>query len=640
MPVGYDIPLTCAQIYQVGVWSKGRYGGPPKSEVRSPQFSHRLSKAFLERLDPFKVLFLDSEVNEFDSGAKRGWERVIIAKDCSYFEGWLAGKYALARDRFFQRLNRLPLKFTVGTKAQSLVSLKEKAPRYKAYAKEESQLRERLSLLVQKVAVYSSVRVLGAYGNDKRRFINDTLDQLMFSEIPLPNNLLAKSMLGALDPYSTYFSSTEFEDFYQELSGGTSGIGVKVRKVPEGLIVEKLMKDSPADRARRLKVGDTIIAVNGVRLSELSVQASRKLLKGKENSELKLTVRSANGPETPFVLPLKRENITYEEARITHRFLTTPGKSAQKVALIEIPSFYGRGGMNLAAEDRSSAEDLEKIVTQIVRGRQKPAAIILDVRGNPGGFLEEAVSMAGLFLGERPVVGVVERDGRRVLRDHRKAIYQGPLVVLLDGGSASASEVLAGALKDHQRAILVGDGSSYGKGSVQRLFHLEDEFSLLRWGTDPWSGIVKITTSLFYSPLGHSPANGGIQPHIIVPEGKDEYDDRPALNASASEIPEVHPFLEESELSEIRTKATRLQSKVDKLKSLSSQRVASLAKALSRDEEEAATDSEDDERVVEEGVAVAADFVALDQKNRRNRSHSVLRRNSSIRNARRDVVGY
>jgi C-terminal peptidase prc len=640
-PISSESPLSCGQVYQVGVWSKGRYGGPRHLDVRAPKFSKKLAQVFLERLDPFKVLFSDAEVHEFEAGANQGWGRVINAKDCSYFEGWLQQKYGNARERFFQRLSALPLKFTVGTKAQDLVSLREKAPKYKTYAKEETQLRDRLSLLIQKVAAYSSVRVLAAYHHDKRQFINDTLNQLIFSEIPTPNHLLAKAMLGALDPYSTYFSSVEFEDFYQDLSGGTSGIGVKVRKVPEGLMIEKLMKDSPAERAKRLKPGDTITAVNGVRLADLSVSACRKLLKGKEESDLTLTIHPMNVSQRSFVLTLKRESIVYEDARISHRFLTPRGKSGQRVAVIEIPSFYGRGGLNLGPEDRSSAEDLEKIVTKIVKGKEKTSAIVLDVRGNPGGFLEEAVSMAGLFLGERPVVGVVERDGRRVLRDHRKAIYQGPLVVLLDGGSASASEVLAGALKDHQRAILVGDGSSYGKGSVQRLFHLDDEFSLLRWGNDPWSGIVKLTTSLFYSPLGHSPANGGIEPHIVVSEGsKPEYDDRPALKVAESEVPEVPPFLDNSELGELRNKEARLQAKVTTLQSLSSQRIALLTKALTHEDQSVGDSEEDDQRVVDEGVEVAADYVALDQKSRRTRFHPVLRRNSSVRNGRRDVVGY
>lgn len=226
--------------------------------------------------------------------------------------------------------------------------------------------------------------------------------------------------------------------------------------------------------------------------------------------------------------------------------------------MIEVPSFYGRGGLN-DPDERSSAEDFENALKAILDGGKPVSSIVVDLRGNPGGYLEEAVSMAGLFIADAPVVAVVGQDSQRILRDDKVALtYGGPLVVLVDADSASASEVLAGALKDHQRAVLVGTPHTYGKGSVQKLFHLGDEFLGAQWAGLPASGVVKLTTSVFYSPLGHTPANGGVRTHISIAPAEPK--------PESQTIKDLEPFVDASALADIGEKRDVLEYRVKEIR--------------------------------------------------------------------------
>ena len=239
--------------------------------------------------------------------------------------------------------------------------------------------------------------------------------------------------------------------------------------------------------------------------------------------------------------------------------------------------------------------------------------------------------MAGAFIGDEPVVGVVERDSRRVLRDTRhKAVYSGPLVVLVDEGTASASEVLAGALKDNQRAIVVGSPHTYGKGSVQKLFHLDDETTPLGLLSGKGnSGVVKLTTSIFYSPLGHSPANGGVASHISLPIPPEE--DCPAcqLTAGKLSVPEEGPFLDEWEMRGVRNRQSLEKSVIEELRARSAERVARAAKKAFNDD-----------LAMNEAVSIAADAVLLERDGQKAAVASLKKTPQPVRNQRRDVVRY
>ena len=185
---------------------------------------------------------------------------------------------------------------------------------------------------------------------------------------------------------------------------------------------------------------------------------------------------------------------------------------------------------------------------------------MIDLRGNPGGYLEEAVAIAGFFLGSRPIVGVKDNSELRILKSELNVtpIYTGPLLVAIDEETASAGEVLASVLKDYQRAILVGAAASFGKGSVQKLFQLDDPFLDLK--VNEKTGVMKLTTSVFFSPLGHSPSNGGVTSHVVLSRATPK-------KASPSfyknqKVVEEQPLLDPREIERIRKQEESLNSKI------------------------------------------------------------------------------
>jgi C-terminal peptidase prc len=643
-----ESPLSCQQIAQVGRWSSAHYGGPSAINLPSREFARKVADSFLDKLDPYKLILTRSEADHFRDLTQKAWPKAMRNSQCLAFENWLNSDYLSLRKRTTQSIKAIHFDGEVGKRADDEHSIADRAPYYADFASGPAELKTRLLEFGQKIAEYSHTSILPAYGNDAQRLIADSLNQTLFGELLEPRGLLTKAMLGAMDPFSTYLSNPEFDDFYQELAGGTSGVGVKVRKVPQGLFVEKILGDSPASNCKGLKEGSILTQVDGHVLKGLNLSVAKKFLKGAEKTNVKLTwLDPVSHIELSSVLT--RAAFTHEEARISSRLATTHGKS---VAVVEIPSFYGRGGFESAGLERSSAEDLEKVLNELFtkKGKQ-PAALVLDLRGNPGGFLEEAVSMGGIFLGNRPVVGVVERGGRRILRDHRAALYSGPLVVIVDKDSASASEILAGALKDHQRAIVVGETSSYGKGSVQRLFHLQDELPWFAPIGQLWTGVVKLTTSVFYSPLGHSPANGGVDPNLKLNIAERDANENAWARAKKTVgVPESKPFLEASELKVLHRGEKGFERKIEIIK----KRNPWLLKAGMFPtnpvhyldlEEKADNDKSEGDELLDKAVSVASEYAfviqqTLPEKKSLSAVNAEIANPAAIRNAHGNVIGY
>jgi carboxyl-terminal processing protease len=255
-------------------------------------------------------------------------------------------------------------------------------------------------------------------------------------------------------------------------------------------------------------------------------------------------------------ISLTRTARVFSDKRVSTEVITS--KDSKKIAMVNVPSFYGRGGMNgLNNAEQSSSEDLESQITKI---NQKPSidAVVLDLRGNPGGYLEEAVQMAGMFLGKQTVVGVKDQEAIQKMEseENLSPLFKGPLIVWVDEETASAGEVLAAALKDYQRALLVGTPSTYGKGSVQKLFQIDDPF--LNLGIQSADGVIKLTTSLFYSPLGHSPANGGVSTHLALVASKD-------VNENKMKVNDIEPRLDDSELEKLKKTEPEFQKVIDQI---------------------------------------------------------------------------
>lgn len=313
---------------------------------------------------------------------------------------------------------------------------------------------------------------------------------------------------NGLDPHSSFMSTDLFEDFQISMRLSLEGIGASLRSQDGFTVVEELIKGGSAEKAKVILPKDKIIAVtqeNGAPVSiiDMDLRDVVKLIRGKKGTKVTLTILRQGDETKTFQTTLVRQKVelTDQAAKITYEDKKV-GTKTYKIAVIELPSFYGaseRGG-------RSSSSDMERL---LIEAREKKVdGIVLNVSRNGGGLLDEAVQISGLFLRKGGVVATKERAGKvAVLEDGDEAIiYSGPLVVLTSRLSASASEILAGSLKDYRRAVIVGGDHTFGKGSVQSLRDLPSG-----------NGAVKVTTGLYFIPGGTSTQRDGVASDIVLP---------------------------------------------------------------------------------------------------------------------------
>lgn len=540
--------FQCADLIPMMKWSIAHHGFG-QVHFSSSQFAERSAEVFAEKLDPERLLFLSDEVDSLKAALRNHWSQFVAKKDCSFLNSWVEESMPKSRKRLFERT-----RYLIQNDSFTLNAPTKTKKKNIAFAVNLEDLQKRQDEFLRILFFETPPLIRKAYRSNLSLFFEERLDTSVFPEDLEPLSLFAKALLGTLDPYSTYFSKKEFNDFYEELSGLNAGVGISVEKSPNSLGITEVLKKSPAEKAG-IEEGDQIIAVDGKSLVGLNFRTCTQLLKGTEGSLLTLTLEHQN---TRRQVQLKRSANVFKEKRVSSQKIQT--LKNKSITVISIPSFYGRGGMEGLREGLSSSEDLKKELTEI--GKVKNDAIILDLRGNPGGYLEEAVTMAGYFLGEKVVVGVKDHEQTKTMQPSGTAqlLYQGPLVVWVDEETASAAEVLAAALKDYQRAILVGTPTTFGKGSVQKLFQIDDPFLDLK--LDRMSGVIKLTTSLFFSPLGHSPANGGVSTHIVL--GPEKFEK--GKESKVPEIKDVFPIVDETILSQLDNHEPLFLDKVAEIK--------------------------------------------------------------------------
>ncbi|HQL83032.1 MAG TPA: carboxy terminal-processing peptidase, partial [Spirochaetota bacterium] len=317
----------------------------------------------------------------------------------------------------------------------------------------------------------------------------------------------------ALDPHSNYLTQDENEDFSISMKLKLEGIGVRLKSEDGFVIVESIIVGGAADKLPekiKLKPGDKIIAVSqsdgeAFDVIDMDLRDVVKKIRGAKGTEVRLTVLRKGGEDNKairMIVPIVREEISLKDSDAESEIFYLDKEKKNKIGYIKLPSFY---------YDRESGKSSSGDVRDIL-GRLKTEGvrcIVLDLRGNPGGLLNEAVDIAGYFIDSGPVLQIVDgRNYPHVVSDNdENIVYSGPIVVLIDKFSASASEILAGAIKDYNRGLIVGPESTFGKGTVQTYNELPQK-----------KGAVKITISIFYQPSGTSNQLTGIAPDIKVPD--------------------------------------------------------------------------------------------------------------------------
>lgn len=322
------------------------------------------------------------------------------------------------------------------------------------------------------------------------------------------------ALIAVLDPHSNYFPPKEKEDFDISFSGQLQGIGATLTQRDGYITVANIVPGSPSWKQGELAVDDKILKVaqgddEAVDVVDMRLDKAVRLVRGKKGTKVRLTVRKVDGSEKE--ISIIRDLVIIEET-YAKSAVVTDSISGRKTGYIYLPSFYANFD---DPNGRSSSEDMKKEVLKLKE--QGVSGIVLDLRGNGGGSLQDAIEIAGLFIDQGPVVQVKARYGKpQVYGDPSPgAIYDGPLAIMINPLSASASEILAAAMQDHHRAIIVGS-TSFGKGTVQRFFNLDD----MARGYDDVKplGALKLTIQKFYRINGGATQLKGVTPDITLPD--------------------------------------------------------------------------------------------------------------------------
>jgi carboxyl-terminal processing protease len=330
------------------------------------------------------------------------------------------------------------------------------------------------------------------------------------------------AVANAFDPHTSYLEPEGREEFNMAMSGKLEGIGATLREDDGYIRVVAIIPGSASWRQRELKAEDRILKVaqgsdEPVDLADASVQEAVRLIRGPKGTEVRLTVRKPDGRIK--VIAITRDVVVVEESYAKSALLEAPG-SGLKVGYVSLPSFYHDFQ---SARGRSSANDVRREMERLKA--QGAGAMVLDLRGNGGGSLDDAVKMAGLFVPWGPVVQVRDREGlSNVLEDTDPAVtFDGPVAVLVNTFSASASEILAAALQDYGRAVIIGTDTTFGKGTVQTLIDLDNLAAPADAAFKPM-GTLKLTIQKFYRVNGGSTQFRGVVPDILIPDGYTQLD--------------------------------------------------------------------------------------------------------------------
>jgi carboxyl-terminal processing protease len=339
---------------------------------------------------------------------------------------------------------------------------------------------------------------------------------------------------SSLDPHSNYLSAEVLEDFRISMTLSLEGIGVALSERDGYAVVERIIPGGAADRLDVLQPKDKLITVaqeNGeaVNIIDMPLREAVRLIRGKKGSQVHLTVLRQGERTERFPVTIVRDKIDLKEQAAKLRFeeREVEGKKI-KLAILELPSFYGGAD----STERQSTEDVAKLLQKV--NEERADGLVLDLSRNGGGLLEHAVTISGFFLRKGEIVGIEDAHGRKqILSDEDEDIlYSGPMVVHTSRVSASAAEILAGALKDYKRAIITGDDHTFGKGTVQTVSSLP-----------PGQGALKITTAMFFRPGGKSTQNDGVRSDVVIPSLLTRNDFGEKTQPFALENQETTPFL-------------------------------------------------------------------------------------------------
>ena len=338
---------------------------------------------------------------------------------------------------------------------------------------------QNLDKLYEKIDLFSEVL---------EKINNEYVDEIDQSEVM---DSAINGVLQSLDPYSAYMNPEIYEEMQTETSGEFGGLGIEVTMEAGVVKIITPIDDTPASRAG-VKAGDYIVRINGEQVQGKTLMEAVNLMRGPVNTSIEITIRR-KGLKKAKIFKIKREIIEIKSV-------------ASKLIEKEI------GYLRLRAFNENSSDQLKKEISKLEK-KENLLGYIFDLRNNPGGLLSQAIKISDFFLDDGEIVstrGRKTRENRKFFAKKGDKINGKPLIVLINNGSASASEIVAGALQDQKRAILLGE-TTFGKGSVQSIIPLKNK------------GAIRLTISKYYLPSGKSISDIGVSPDIMVEESEENF---------------------------------------------------------------------------------------------------------------------
>lgn len=494
------------------------------------EFSKNIFNKYLEAIDPDKSILLASDVQSlkrFETtiddemhGAKIQFFHAVEALYMkrvnelnTLYPGWLSMPFQFHLDESIvldpekliypkneqarKEAWRKRIKFLTLEKYADLLDARDKLTKsdtaYKSDATLEKEAREKVKKLVTR---------------NFERMVSKTKPDDRF-------DMFINVITNYMDPHTTFFPPIEKRSFDEQMSGRFYGIGASLRSDEGGVIrIATLVAGLPAWKSQQIVVGDQVLKVGQgaeepVDLTGFETEEAVKLIRGKKGTEVRLTLKKADG--TIKIVSMIRDEVVLDETYAKSAVIVEDGK---KIGYIFLPEFYADWERpNGAKCSQDVAREIIKLKEQNVDG------IIMDLRNNGGGSLYDVVQMVGLFIPEGPIVQVKDREGNpQILRDRDKGVlYDGPLAVMVNEFSASASEIFAAAIQDYGRGVILGSTSTYGKGTVQRNIGLSPNSGFFNKESND-IGTIKLTLQKFYRINGGSTQLKGVTPHIILPD--------------------------------------------------------------------------------------------------------------------------
>lgn len=491
-------------------------------------FSERVYDDYINQLDPFKRYFYASDIEEFDN-YKNQLDDQLKAYDLAFFE--LTYKRLIERieesKTIYSKILEKPFRYDIDEEFNADYESK-------GYVENKRELKERWrqQLKFSTIANYDEVietnKLMVEEGEEElksekeleaeaRETTKKSLEELfIYIQERQREDWFAvyiNAIAREFDPHTAYFSPQDKERFDVDMSGKYFGIGARLQRKLDVISISELISGGPAWRQNELEPGDQILKVKqedeeeGVNIVGMRLEDAIKFIKGPEGTSVTLTVKKVDG--TIEDITIERDEVVLEE---TYAKSSTVIKDGKKYGLINLPSFYD----NFDRNDRiSCAIDVRREIENLKK--EGIEGVILDLRDNRGGALGAVVDMAGLFIKDGPIVQVKSTtEDKRVLEDTDDSIvWDGPLVIMVNELSASASEILAAAMQDYKRAVVIGSEQTFGKGTVQNVVDLN---RMVRNNSNGDLGAIKFTTDKYYRINGGSTQLKGVVSDIIVPD--------------------------------------------------------------------------------------------------------------------------